>query len=525
MEKDQKRENHKGITVNVASYTYVSISCCCFDILSQRTRNPFRDDEYLPISSDSSIPVCGLPRVRVTGIPEQKENVGRESPDKFDVLVQIKAPSMSEYPEHPLKRAPIDLVMVLDINERVDAIMLAHIRNSVCFAIDNLGELDRLSIAWSCPRRIFPLRRMTEKGRKYTKQIVRAHVFADGPTDAVEILMTAARILEQRRYRNTAAFIIILSNRKEPPASSTNREEPLDYLDKLPDSIYPYPEANNAKRDVFPVYSFGIGVDHEPVALHTLSSTTGGTYSFVETTEILQDAIAYCIGNLLAVVNVDFSITFTRGTAEVVLVDVKAGDYYTIVRGKGSSGDIKVQNLFADETLSFLIDVAVNRRTVERMESHLILDWKYKDAVVSSGVGEVQYRCTIDLHPISNIAEVELNRKRTLLLGADWIDNALKIAEAKGVKDAKNFLFTECRNCSDSVYMWILERIREVARRMAAEDGMVRTGWQAFGLSTLSACDTQRAATTGSRAQGAEFDPFGTPNTVAMVTKSRSVQN
>lgn len=42
--------------------------------------------------------------------------------------------------------------------------------------------------------------------------------------------------------------------------------------------------------------------DHDPMTMQAISDASGGTFSFIESYEMVEDAFASCIGGLLSVV-------------------------------------------------------------------------------------------------------------------------------------------------------------------------------------------------------------------------------
>ncbi|XP_051116149.1 E3 ubiquitin-protein ligase WAV3-like [Andrographis paniculata] len=517
----------------------------------RRDREPayIVDDEMLP--SAISIPSSCLPKVDVMAIPQYPNVIASAPPERFSVLFRINAPSMSEYPDyHPLKRAAIDLVLVLDFNGYIDKKSLKHVRKVVCYVIDHLSSSDRLSIVSSYPKdkKVLPLCLMTEQGKESAKQTVSKLIFTKGPIDAVKVLKIAARILEKRRYKNAVAFIMLLSDRRDQciiqNQGSSNGEKAIEYLDNLPYSIYPQfskeMNRNFFKYDIFPVYAFGIGPYHNPVGLHALCSATGGTYSSLETSELLLDAIACCLGGLLSVVTLEFSLTLTQGTVDVEILELNSGDFYSIIRDmEGTSADIKVGNILADEAKEFLIQVSLPKHEIDVLQSESILTfrWAYKDAVTYSGT-EVQYFHAVDIGrpqrlpgPLFHYESIQVTRQSICLLVADSISKALNMAEASGVKSARKFLLdieseiTERGSVdhSHSLCRWILDGMREVVRRMERGELGFKRGGHAYALSILSSYDTQRTTITGSPVD-LQDHPFQTPNTIEMVRKSRYAQ-
>ncbi|KAL1537014.1 putative E3 ubiquitin-protein ligase EDA40 [Salvia divinorum] len=146
-------------------------------------------------------------------------SVGKTS-ETYAVVLKVKAPTP------PPRRAPIDLVTVLNVSRNVTADKLHLMRRMLRMVVSSLSAADRLSIvAFSTTsKRLLPLRRMTTAGKRSARRIIDAVVALDsGATSATDSLKKAAKVIEDRREKNPAASILLLSDghRSGPLVSST----------------------------------------------------------------------------------------------------------------------------------------------------------------------------------------------------------------------------------------------------------------------------------------------------------------
>lgn len=146
-------------------------------------------------------------------------SVGKTS-ETYAVVLKVKAPTP------PPRRAPIDLVTVLNVSRSVTADKLNLMRRLMRMVVSSLSAADRLSIvAFSTTsKRLLPLRRMTTAGRRSARRIIDAVVALDGgAASATDSLKKAAKVIEDRREKNPAASILLLSDghRGAPLVSST----------------------------------------------------------------------------------------------------------------------------------------------------------------------------------------------------------------------------------------------------------------------------------------------------------------
>lgn len=146
-------------------------------------------------------------------------SVGKTN-ETYAVVLKVRAPAP------PPRRAPIDLVTVLNVSRSVTADKLHLMRKAMRMVVSSLSAADRLSIvAFSTTsKRLLPLRRMTSAGRRSARRIIDAVVSLDGcANSATDSLKKAAKVIEDRRQQNPAASILLLSDghRSGPLVSST----------------------------------------------------------------------------------------------------------------------------------------------------------------------------------------------------------------------------------------------------------------------------------------------------------------
>jgi hypothetical protein len=189
---------------------------------------------------------------------------------------------------------------------------------------------------------------------------------ANGGTNIAEGLRKGAKIMEDRRDRKPVASIILLSDGQDTytvSASGNNQPKP-NYQLLLPLSIH---GGNNTGFQI-PVHAFGFGADRDTSSMQAISKTSGGTFSFIETEAVIQDAFALCIGGLLSVVvqEIQVGVECVHTKTHLVslkagthLVSLKAGSYPSRMMADGRTGFIDVGDLYADEERDFLVSVDV----------------------------------------------------------------------------------------------------------------------------------------------------------------------
>ncbi|CAA3010170.1 Hypothetical predicted protein [Olea europaea subsp. europaea] len=288
--------------------------------------------------------------------------------------------------------------------------------------------------------------------------------------------------------------------------TSNGREDAKRAVDSLQacglTSIVNRGSQDESQHQTFVVHTFGFGTNHDPVAMHAIFDESGGTFSFIESYEMVQDAFASCLGR-----------------------------YGSEISDQGCQAVINVGDFYAVEEKEFLINLSVPVLRVavdeenDRKTSLLDILCSYRDVVSKERV------------------RVERNR----LSAAEGIAEAQRIAET----DARDLLTRRrtgirasiSAQAGDCLSIWLESELKETERRMGSRQLHSRAG-RAYVLSGMSSHAYQRATARGSVVPGAEaqrdtssasavptnlsapdannasFSAYTTPNMAHMVNKS-----
>ncbi|XP_051150319.1 E3 ubiquitin-protein ligase WAV3-like [Andrographis paniculata] len=510
---------------------------------NQDSGGSFSDDEPLPepdLGPASQPEATQQEKFHVTAIPEYPE-VSRTQPHPtIAVLVTLTAPSMSQFP-NSLKRLPLDLVVVLDISKSEDESRLEHMKNALLFIVESMTSWDRLSIV-SEATRLTPLRRMHQPGKETAKTAIRALFSIEASTGIQETLLKGARVLDERRFTNPTASIILLSDRgaghsTEPESTTKTKSQTAILLNLLPESIYPDTRWTS-DLDSFPVHSFGIGPCHDPSVLHAVSSASLGTYSYVKSYDILQDAVACCIAGLTSVTVQNVHITLAQMVDVVKIRSIESGLHASRVSQAGDTGEIIIGEMYAEEVKEFRVEISLPRLTIlgkrgATKRTRMGIMWSYSDAV-----WEVHEKCLsfevqrpIDVSPEGSTQCEEILQNKARLFGAESIRKVRLMADHPGeLYNARNFLLEKLAEMSQKIEsghgpsVWIYGEMCEVAKLLGSLQLYERFG-QAYALSNVSSHDNQRATTRGCNVPGVvaiSYPAYATPHMVRSVNSSRS---
>lgn len=515
----------------------------------------FNDDESLdhqsaPVesssSSKSSAEKSELRTLEINTYTEVPAVPRFSVANEFAVLINLKAPAptsresfsrnRANLPQiSQTSRAPVDLVTVLDVSGSMAGTKLALLKRAMGFVIQNLGPNDRLAVIAfsSTARRLFPLRRMSETGRQQALQAVNSLV-ANGGTNIAEGLRKGAKLMEDRREKNPVTSIILLSDGQDTytvNSSGGNQHQP-DYYLLLPLTIH----NENSSSFRIPVHTFGFGADHDASLMHSISEISGGTFSFIETESVIQDAFAQCIGGLLSVTVKDLKMSIECVNAAVKLGTLKAGSYPNRVTSDGHMGTIDVGDLYADEERDFLVFINVPVETSSNETPLLKVRCVYNDPLTKQSVtlesNEVKIR-RAEVAGEENNASIEVDRQQNRLRAAEAMALARTAAEKGELVGAASIL-ENCRKAlsetvsaknHDRLCISLDAELKEMQERMASRHVYEASG-RAYILSGLSSHSWQRATARGDSTEGSSLlQSYQTPSMVEMLTRSQATHH
>ncbi|KAJ0258762.1 zinc finger protein [Hirschfeldia incana] len=456
--------------------------------------------------------------------PEVSAVPRAESREKFDVLVHLRAAGMV----NGNARAPLDLVTVLDISGSMAGTKLALLKKAMGFVIQNLGSNDRLSVIAfsSTARRLFPLTKMSDAGRNLALQAVNSLV-ANGGTNIAEGLRKGVKVMEERRDENPVASVILLSDGRD--TYTMNNQPDPNYKLLLPLSMH--------GRFQIPVHSFGFGSDHDASLMHSVSEASGGTFSFIESEAVIQDALAQCIGGLLSVAVQELRLEIDGFSSDVRLRSIKAGSYPSLVGNDGRSGRVDIGDLYADEERDFLMSINIPPQRGGEETELLKMRCVYKDLLtkevvtLQSHVLKIQRPDTVGQEE-AVVVSIEVDRQRNRFLAAEAMAKARGLAEGEDlaaavtvIQEFRQVLAETVSAKSNDGFCVALDReMKEMQERMASRHVYEVSG-RAYILSGLSSHSWQRATSRGESGDGCSFVQaysYQTPSMVEMLHRSQA---
>lgn len=503
------------------------------------------DDEVLDQQTSTNRHVnevdCGIKNTMEIRIyPEVSAVSKSKSHDNFNVLIHLKAPPHSKNQQNTDRnnvessvdnsRAPIDLVTVLDISGSMAGSKIALLKRAMSFVIQNLSFSDRLSIIAfsSTARRIFPLRRMNAAGRQQALHAVNS-LAPNGGTNIAEGLKKGVKVFIDRRWKNPVGSIILLTDGQDTYNVTSRAQIGVDYQSLVPNTIH----RNNGEGLKIPVHAFGFGVDHDATLMHSISEISGGTFSFIEAEDVIQDAFAQCIGGLLSVVVQDLHVEVRCAQSRLQLSSVKAGSYQSSLTNNARMASIKVGDLYAEEERDFLVTLNVPVEKSSDEMSLLIVTCLYSNPITKLDGLDVTSEVKIQRPNVARdpVVSIEVDRQRNRLRAAEAMAEARVKAERGDLATAISVLErchralseTISAQAGDPLCASLFAELKEMQERMASRRVYEQSG-RAYVLSGLSSHSWQRATARGDSTDTTGLlHSYQTPSMVDMVSRSQTM--
>ncbi|KAK1435434.1 hypothetical protein QVD17_01197 [Tagetes erecta] len=284
--------------------------------------------------------------VEVMLMPEVAVVSSTQLHDTYAVILKVKAPP----PAHTLnqsRRAPIDLVAVLDVSASMGGAKLQMLKRAMRLVISSLGSADRLSIVVfsASPKRLLPLKRMNTKGQRSARRIIDQLACSRG-TSAGEALRKATKVLEDRRERNPVASIILLSDGHEEHVTDNNSSSNSNSNNNS--------SSNHLNQRQGSSHMSSTRFAHVEIPVHTLEKTGGYKH------EPAENAFTKCVGGLLSVVAQDLKVQLdvARGSDPVEITAVYSCNGKPMVL---NSSSVCFGDLYAEEEREILVELRVPR--------------------------------------------------------------------------------------------------------------------------------------------------------------------
>eukprot|EP00262_Sarcandra_glabra_P018268 TRINITY_DN6491_c0_g1_i1.p1 TRINITY_DN6491_c0_g1~~TRINITY_DN6491_c0_g1_i1.p1 ORF type:complete len:723 (+),score=1.49 TRINITY_DN6491_c0_g1_i1:318-2486(+) len=335
--------------------------------------------------------------------------------ESYAVVLRVKAPPSAHNSAAPLldpaRRAPIDLVTVLDISGSMTGAKLQMLKRAMRLVISSLGSADRLSIvAFSAnAKRLLPLRRMSAHGQRSARRVIDRLGCSQG-TCVGDALRKATKVLEDRRERNPVASIMLLSDGQDErvPINQTNRHRPSSHV-----------SSTRFAHLEIPVHASGFGNSRH-------------------NQEPAEDAFTKCVGGLLSVVvqDVRLQLGFSSGSASAEISAIYSWTGRPAILGAGS---LRLGDLYAEEERELLVEMRVPTSAVG---AHHVLSVKcsYKDPATQELVHCKDQALLVPRPHAVRSSAPKIERLRNLFVTTRAVAEARRLADHNDLASAHHLL-------------------------------------------------------------------------------------
>lgn len=358
--------------------------------------------------------VASLSDVEARLLPEAAVVSAGRSHETYAIVLRLRAPPASTM---AARRAPIDLVAVLDVSGKMTTENIQMMKRAMRLVVSSLSAADRLSIVAfsSTSKRLLPLRRMTTTGRRSARRIVDAIVGLEGTASAIDALKKAAKVLEDRRERNSAASILLLSD--------------CHYDRSATHSIY--------QRRQSPIVSSSKLFGHTEIPVHSVAlkdaAGFGSGYGAPE------DSLTKCIGGLLNVVahdlRVQLGFVFGSAPAEVAAVYSYGGDR-PVSHG---SGLIRLGDFYAEEERELLVELKVPSSAIGAHHA-LSVRCSYQDPSTQELIQCKEQALLVPRPQAVRSSSENIRRLRSLFVSTRAVAESRRLAERSDFTGAHHML-------------------------------------------------------------------------------------
>ncbi|XP_065874529.1 E3 ubiquitin-protein ligase WAVH1 [Euphorbia lathyris] len=355
------------------------------------------------------VPVKATKLVEVTLLPESSiVAVGRSYQTQV-VVLKVKAPP----PSPSARRLPIDLVIVVDVSERMRGFKLQMMKRMMRLMISSLNSTDRLSVvAFSAAsKRLLPLKRMTPDGRRSVRRIVDALGNTGQGMSATDALKKAAKVIEDRRVKNPVASIIILSNGHDDR---------------------PHTNYATEKRSSSLVSSTRFSQLDIPVHMINFNEISASNSQ-------LEDALVKRVNGLLtiAVQDLKLELGFVSGSAPAEIAAVYPLTGQPTVFGAGS---VRIGNLYAEEERELLVELKVAASSSIRSHPILSVRSSFKDPLTHEPILSKEHSLLVPRPQAVRSSLPNIKRLRELHISTRAIAESRRLMEHKDLSGAYHLL-------------------------------------------------------------------------------------
>lgn len=404
----------------------------------------------------------------------------KEARDDFLVMVSMEAPLFED-----TKRAPLNLVAVVDRSGSMGGENINLVKKTLEFIVDQMRASDHLSLV-SYSNKVcehFTALAMDATGKSAARKEIKS-ITANGGTNLCDGLLQGMKCCSSWIKENEVSSILLLTDglaNEGITASAAIVAEMSKH--KVKDS-FPYT-----------VHTFGFGGDHDALLLKQISDNARGMYFYVKNAEQIADAFGDCIGGLLSVVGQNVSLKLSpSATIKKIHTTYKTestADYSTVI-----FGDIQ-----SEEKRDVIISVALNALDTPSDSQHLLnVEMSYFNVISSTPITSklpivlARPQSVDPSQPVN--AQIDIQRNRVNV--AEALSKATKLGDQNNLNEAKKVLMRakadilQSPSKNDPYVQSLLDNVDETSTHLKNEHEWESVGSK-LGFTYAGAHGQQRA--------------------------------
>jgi len=309
-------------------------------------------------------------------VTPRHESIGIDSPHQtLDFCTTVKARSLPEDDDNA--RAPVDIVVALDISGSMQGRKLDLCKETISLLIRELSPQDRFGLITfgSDTNIVFPARKLGVVDKESILAKVR-RLSTCGCTNLSGGIGLAAQEMQAVELPHEVRTIFLLTDgRANVGVSSKNG------IVSLAKGCL----GSSKKNRPISIHCFGYGADHDEEMLRDISQATeGGTYCFVEQDSDVASAFGNALGGVLSVVAQNVSVTINiANEAKEHGISINHVKHDKATKQSDGSYLVKIGDFYAEESRDILFQTTLSSQWEEANTTlpHVTVSVSYLDTI------------------------------------------------------------------------------------------------------------------------------------------------
>lgn len=331
--------------------------------MKNRTANPIFGD-FVDLMDVDSSPAAAVDTALALKITPRHDTIGATAvePKTAEFCATITARSLPE--EDESVRAPVDLVVALDVSASMSGRNLELCKDTVELLLRELRSEDRFGLVTfgDDANLVIPTRKLTPVNKEAAASKVRS-LCTKGCTNMSGGIGLAAEEINAVENPHAVRTIFLLTDGHANRGIS-DREG----IVSLTKSCLGATENRNEAA----IHCFGYGVDHDSGMLRDISKATeGGSYYFVEKDSDVSSAFGDALGGVLSVVAQNTSVVIKPASERVTILNVK---HDKAIQESDGSYKVRIGDFYAEESRDIVFETTLLDPVSNEMASANVLD-------------------------------------------------------------------------------------------------------------------------------------------------------